>query len=202
MKTWRVFPTSPTPKRGERILLLYQEARRISERLGKTRRPLRDRVIPRTNSGVYFEYMRFQVPQNLDIPDTVFFGLSFKQILYLGGGLGFLLILYLVTGSFLVSLFFGAPVSIVAGLLAFFRLNNQPFIVILQSVMQFATKKRMYVWRQEGSRVYTERKTDTKEGKDPDNQNEARSRSRVQTLTSDLIFDDNPIDSQEPDIVL
>ncbi|MDE0243671.1 MAG: PrgI family protein [Candidatus Kaiserbacteria bacterium] len=147
--------------------------------------------------------MRFQVPQNLDIPDTIFFGMSFKQILYIGGGIGFLLILYLVTGSFVISVVFGAPVCMLAGFLAFFRLNNQSFIVILQSMMQFMTKKRMYVWRQEGSRVYTQRKVNKKRGKRESKHQDGESdRGRVQNLNSNLIFDDNPIDNQEPDVVI
>ena len=63
--------------------------------------------------------MRFQVPQNLDIKDTVLFGLDFRQLLYLGGSLGLVLFLYLFGGGIILSLLIGGPVVVFAALLSF-----------------------------------------------------------------------------------
>ena len=51
--------------------------------------------------------MRFQVPQNLDVPDTILLGLDFRQLIYLGGALGFMVFLFLFAGGILPTLLFG-----------------------------------------------------------------------------------------------
>ena len=64
--------------------------------------------------------MRFQVPQNLDVPDTIFLGLDFRQLLYLGGALGFMVFLFLFFGGSLPTILIGGPVAVLAGFLSFF----------------------------------------------------------------------------------
>lgn len=91
--------------------------------------------------------MRFQVPQNLDVPDTIFLGLNFKQLLYLGGAVGFAIFLYLFLGGIGPAILFGGPVAVLAGFLSFFTYNNQPFSAVLQSLIRFVTRKKMYMWR-------------------------------------------------------
>ena len=125
--------------------------------------------------------------------------MSFKQLLYIGGGIGFLFILYLVTESVIITLLFGAPVCAVAGLLAFFHLNNQPFIVILQSMLQFAAKKRMYVWKQGEDVTHIKRKTKTQK---KDQIATGNKTNKVQNLGHKLIFDDNQIGGDEPDVTI
>ena len=92
--------------------------------------------------------MRFQVPQNLDVADTIFLGLDFKQLIYLGGALGFIIALFLFAGGIIPALIFGGPVALLAGFLSFFSYNNQPFSAVLQALVRFFTKKKMYMWRQ------------------------------------------------------
>lgn len=147
--------------------------------------------------------MRFQVPQNLDIPDTIFFGMSFLQLLYLGGGIGLLFILYLFTGSFIITVIIGLPVCGIAALLAFFRLNNQPFVIILQSVIQFSAKKRMYVWKKEViDTSYIQRKSIKKQNTAESSQEES-GKDKVKNLDADLIFDNHLTgEGREPEITI
>ena len=91
--------------------------------------------------------MRFQVPQNLDDPDKILFGLSFKQLLYIGGSVGFLMFLFFFGGGILIVLIFGVPVAILGLLLAFFTYNNQPFIILLQAMIRFVSGKKKYIWK-------------------------------------------------------
>ena len=91
--------------------------------------------------------MSFLVPQNLDVEDTIFFGLSIKQVVYLGGaaGLGIGTLLYLPT---IISIIIVTPVGIFALLLSFYRHNNRPFAEILQAIIQYSFSDKMYVWKQ------------------------------------------------------
>ena len=92
--------------------------------------------------------MRFQVPQNIDIEDKIVLGLSFKQLLYVGGGVGIVATLFLLTNIFL-AIVVGGPFLLLGVSLAFFRVNSQPFIVILQSFISFAINKKIYTWEKE-----------------------------------------------------
>ena len=90
--------------------------------------------------------MRFEVPQFIDIEDKIFGPLTLKQFVYIagGGGLGF-------TVYKLLPLYFAAPIILViAGIswaLAFYKLNNQPFINIAQAFIVYITKDKLYVWK-------------------------------------------------------
>ena len=132
--------------------------------------------------------MRFQVPQNLDISDTIFLGLDFKQLLYIGGAVGFVIFLFIILSDFLISVLLGAPVIGFALLLSFFNLNNQPFITVLQSVMLFLMNKKIYIWKQEGSEEYAERKMRRDDVAVSNGGSDAK---KVRALNADLIFDDS-----------
>ena len=140
--------------------------------------------------------MRFQVPQSLDVSDTIIFGLSFKQLLYLGGAGGFMIFLFFFAGGFLPALFLGSPVALLAGLLAFFNFNNQPFSVVLQSIIRFFTGKKMYVWKKEGNEKYVERKMRQSASEDVSSA-ATHDSNKVNDLNTNLMFDDAPDDDIE-----
>ena len=145
--------------------------------------------------------MRFQVPQNLDVPDTIFFGLSFKQLLYIIGSLGWSIFVFLFLGGFISAVFLGGPVVVFALLLSFFSFNTQPFIVILQVLLQFLFKKKMYVWKKIDSHYMPKQKSKKKELDDSSNEDD--SRKRVNTLNTKLLFDENIQTSDpEPEIII
>ena len=135
--------------------------------------------------------MRFQVPQNIDISDNIIFGLDFKQMLYLGGGIGLLIFLFLFLPSKLFAAIIGLPVLGFALLLSFFSLNNQPFITIFRSVLRFFIHKKMYIWKQERGEEYVERKMQREEVADEFGMVGSDS-GRIRDLDLDLMFDDSP----------
>ncbi len=94
--------------------------------------------------------MRFKVPQFIDIEDKIFGPLTFKQFVYLAGGTG---IAYLAFK--LLPFFFGALVAIpVAGLalaLAFYRINEKPFIHTLEAFVRYHSKSKLYLWQKQKS---------------------------------------------------
>lgn len=92
--------------------------------------------------------MRFEVPQFIDIEDKIFGPLTFKQFIYVAGGVGLCYALYK-----LLPIYFAIPlmlaVAVLAWALAFYKLNNQPFINIGQAFVIYLFNGRKYVWRKE-----------------------------------------------------
>ena len=137
--------------------------------------------------------MRFQVPQNLDVSDTIILGLNFKQMLYLGGGGGFFIFPLFFGGGLLSAILIGGPVIILALLFSFFTFNSRPFVAVLQSMLQFVLNKKMYIWKQERGEEYTERKIKREDVGAAESTPHSESK-RVKELGANLIFDDTPVE--------
>ncbi len=90
--------------------------------------------------------MRFEVPQFIDIEDKIFGPFTWKQFVYLLGGAGALFMLF-VTLPFLIFLVVAAPVAALSAALAFYTIDNQPFIVILESFVRYIGGSRLYLWK-------------------------------------------------------
>ena len=89
--------------------------------------------------------MQFQVPQFIEVEDKIFGPLTFKQFIYIGGGLGASYILFRVLPIYLA----GPLIAVVGGLaagLAFFQLNGRPFIVGLENGFFFLVRSKLYLW--------------------------------------------------------
>ena len=97
--------------------------------------------------------MRFEVPQFIEIEDKIFGPFTWKQFVYLMGGVGIAIVLFLTT-SFIVFVILGLPIAGVAVLLAFYPVNNRPFSVFLESILQYFSTNRLYLWRKQTSAVY------------------------------------------------
>ena len=96
--------------------------------------------------SLYNVLMRFEVPQFIDIEDKMFGPFTFKQFVYLAGGAGLIYVSYKLAPFPLwipLVLFFGG----MALLLAFYKLNNRPFIEVAQSFVNFSLKGKVYIWR-------------------------------------------------------
>lgn len=89
---------------------------------------------------------RFIVPQFIDVEDKIFGPLTLKQFIYLlGGGAGaFILYVFL---PFFLAILIGLPIIGFALALAFFKINNQPFIKIVASALSYYSTSRLYIWR-------------------------------------------------------
>lgn len=92
--------------------------------------------------------MRFEVPQFIDIQDKIFGPLTFKQFIYVAGGAGLCYALYK-----LLPIYFAIPlmlaVAVLAWALAFYKLNNQPFIKVGQAFVTYLANNKLYVWKHE-----------------------------------------------------
>ncbi len=97
--------------------------------------------------------MRFEVPQFIEIEDKIFGPFTWKQFIYLGGGVGLGVVLFLTT-PFFIFVLFGVPIAGLAVLLAFYPVNNQPFSNFLESMVFFYKNNRVYHWRKRSPVVY------------------------------------------------
>ena len=93
--------------------------------------------------------MQYQVPQFIDVEDKIFGPFTFKQFIYMIGGIGLSYLLYRFIPSFIFS---AIPILIVLALsaaLAFYRVNNRPFINILESAFRYSIGSRLYLWKKD-----------------------------------------------------
>ena len=102
---------------------------------------------------------QFLVPQFIDVEDKIFGPLTLKQFVYLLGGVASVFILYVFLPLFL-ALIVGLPVAAFAFALAFYKVNNQPFINVAANAISHYTKARLYIWRKK--EAGTEKPADVK----------------------------------------
>ncbi len=97
--------------------------------------------------------MRFEVPQFIEIEDKIFGPLTWRQFLYLGGGVGMGVVLFLTT-HITVFILVGLPLALLAGALAFYPVNNRPFSFFLEAIINYVRGTKLYLWRQKREVVY------------------------------------------------
>lgn len=91
---------------------------------------------------------QFQVPQFITVEDKVIGPFTVKQFLYLAGGGGVALAAYVFLNTFLF--FFVAMLSgTLAGALAFLKVNERPFPVIVKNAIVYLIRPRLYLWKKE-----------------------------------------------------
>lgn len=91
--------------------------------------------------------MRYQVPQFIEVEDKIFVSITLKQGIYLAGGGGLSFIIFRFLPSLLYSFI---PIVIVMGFslaLAFFKLNNRPFIDVVESAFKYYTSAKLFIWK-------------------------------------------------------
>src|SRR5271154_3560801 len=89
--------------------------------------------------------MQFQVPQFIEVEDKIFGPLTFKQFIYLGGGLGLSYILFralpILLAIPLILGILGLAIS-----LAFLKYNGRPFILAMENAFFFTLHPKLYLW--------------------------------------------------------
>lgn len=92
--------------------------------------------------------MRFQVPQYIEVEDKIFGPLTFKQFVYIAGGAGICLVLFTFLPKFFAFLL-SAPVVALSLALAFYKVNDKPFIHMVEAFFNYFTTTKLYVWKKE-----------------------------------------------------
>lgn len=90
--------------------------------------------------------MRFEVPQFIEVEDKVVGPLTWKQFIFVAGGIGAGVLLF-VFGGFLLFAVVGIPIVALAGFLAFHQINNRPFSIFLESVVSYFSGTKLYLWK-------------------------------------------------------
>lgn len=103
-------------------------------------------ALARTRS-VYNSGMRYEVPQFIEIEDKIFGPLTWRQFLYLSGGIGLGVVLFITT-PFIIFMIVGLPIALLAGALSFYPVNNRPFSFFLEAIFNYVRNQRLYLWQQ------------------------------------------------------
>ncbi len=96
--------------------------------------------------------MRYQVPQFTDVEDKIIGPLTIRQFLYLVGGAGMAFIAYTYLTIY-ISVIVIAVIIPFSLALAFYKVNNKPFIDFLESAFVFYTKQNLYIWKKEDKKI-------------------------------------------------
>ena len=102
--------------------------------------------------------MRFAVPQFIEIEDKIIGPFTWRQFVWLMGGVGGAVILFIMT-PFIIFVIFGIPLGSLGILLAFYPVNNRPFSVFLESMVTYAQGAKLYLWRKQGTGIYGKAET-------------------------------------------
>lgn len=108
--------------------------------------------------------MRTQVPQFIEVEDKIFGPLTFKQFLYLAGAGGLSFVLYIFLPLILAVPLIAAIVAFAAAL-AFYKVNNKPFVFVVESWIKFTIGKKLYVWRKKQKQPKASARSDSLEEK-------------------------------------
>ncbi len=91
--------------------------------------------------------MQYQVPQFIEIEDKIFGPLTLKQFIYLAGGGGLCLLFFTLLPLYLAVLCM-LPVAALAFALAFYKVNDRPFIVVVEHAVGYFFGNKLYLWKQ------------------------------------------------------
>ncbi len=90
--------------------------------------------------------MRYQVPQFIEFESKIIGPFTFKQFVYLLGGAGGTYIFYKIFGIF-PGIIFIIALWVLAGSLAFVKINNKDFVDILAAGFSYVVKSKLYIWK-------------------------------------------------------
>jgi len=93
--------------------------------------------------------MRFQVPQFLEIKSKIFGPLTLQQFIYLAGGGGLSAIAWFLIPHTYVSVIIIIPIASFSLALAFYKVNEQPFIETLEAGFYWLVGKKLYIWKKQ-----------------------------------------------------
>jgi hypothetical protein len=96
--------------------------------------------------------MRYQVPQFTDVEDKIVGPLSLKQFIYLAGAVGLCVVFYSIL-PLPIAVFFMLPTILFGVALAFYKVNNKPFIQTVEAAFKYILASKLYIWKHEPKMV-------------------------------------------------
>jgi hypothetical protein len=101
--------------------------------------------------------MRFQVPQFIEVEDKIFGPLTLKQFIFMAGGAGLSFVVYITLNNLLFSAIPILIIMAISAALAFYKVNNRPFINVVESAFKYFFATKLFIWKKEEKK----RPTDT-----------------------------------------
>jgi len=90
--------------------------------------------------------MRYQVPQFIEVEDKIFGPLTFKQFIYIVGGVGMAVVLFIFLPRFL-AIIISLPIILFASALAFYKVNGKPFVSMVEAFLKYLLTNKLYIWK-------------------------------------------------------
>jgi hypothetical protein len=131
----------------------------------------------------------YQVPQFIEVEDKIFGPLSFKQFIFVAGGVGICVALFLYLHF--IGILLAIPVAVFSGALAFYKINNKSFTEILEAAFNYYIGGRLYLWRKEEAPEMTHDTVPTPIQPAEDRQKLGLSSSKLHDLAWSLDIKDN-----------
>ena len=91
---------------------------------------------------------QFVVPQFIEVEDKIIGPLTLRQFIYLAGGAGLCIVIYLYLPFILAALLI-VPIGGLAAALSFYKINNKPFAAVLESAFSYYTRSKLFLWKRE-----------------------------------------------------
>ncbi len=92
--------------------------------------------------------MQFRVPQFIDMEDKIVGPLTLKQFAYILGAGGFSFLIWTFIPSHTLAVILIIPIGGLFLALAFVKINERPFVEILESAFNYYSGSKIYTWRQ------------------------------------------------------
>jgi len=94
--------------------------------------------------------MEYQVPQFIEVEDKIVGPLTLKQFIYLGGGAGLCVVLFLEL-PLILAVILGVPVAAFAGALAFYKVNGKTFTDLLEAGANYYIGGKLFLWKHDST---------------------------------------------------
>ncbi len=91
--------------------------------------------------------LNFQVPQFIEIEDKIFGPLTFKQFVYVVGSAGLAFMAWVYIPYHWLALVIMTPIIGLGLALAFYKVNNRSFILILEAAFRYLLTHKLYIWK-------------------------------------------------------
>ncbi len=97
--------------------------------------------------------MQYQVPQFIEVEDKLFGPLTLKQFIYLAGGVGLAVVFYIFIPFKFIAILLAVPFVAFSAALAFYKINNKPFIFTLEAAIGYWLKSKLYIWKKTAKKI-------------------------------------------------
>lgn len=89
--------------------------------------------------------MQFQVPQFIEVEDTIFGPLTFRQFIFIAGGVGIAVIAWRFLPFLIAAPLIGAFVGLGVAL-AFVKYNDRPLLSVIENAFYYLLGSKLYLW--------------------------------------------------------